>query len=103
MIRGTTPTLVYELPFSASIIKSAEITIEYVDDLKKVLIKKELSHCECGETSISTRLTQEETLQFPAPAIVLVQLRIVTTDDIVLATEPYSVTVKRLLAEDVIL
>lgn len=102
MIRGTTPTLLYTLPFSASMIKSAEITIEYVDDLKKVLIKKSLEDCVLGEKSISTVLSQEETLQFPAPAIVLVQLRIVTTDKTILATEPYSVTVKRLLAEEVI-
>lgn len=102
MIRGTTPTLMYNLPFSASIIKSAEITIEYVDDLKKVLITKTLEDCELGEASISTRLTQEETLQFPAPATVLVQLRVLTNDDIALATEPLGVEVDKLLAEDVI-
>ena len=36
MIQGTTPTLLFNLPFSASIIKSAEITIKYIDDFKKV-------------------------------------------------------------------
>lgn len=102
MIQGTTPTLLFNLPFSASLIKSAEITIEYVDDLKKVLIKKELCDCELGETTIGTRLTQEETLQLPAPAMVLVQLRVLTTEDVALATTPYTVSVKRLLAEDVI-
>lgn len=102
MIRGTTPTLLYTLPFSASLIKSAEITIEYVDDLKRILITKKLPDCECSENTIGTRLTQEETLQLPAPAIVHIQLRILTTDDIALATVPESVTVKRLLAEEVI-
>ena len=102
MIRGTTPTLIFNLPFSASVIKSAEITIQYVDELKKILVKKTLEDCELGETSIGTRLSQEETLQFPAPAITLVQLRIVTTDNIILATEPYTVTVKQLLADEVI-
>ncbi len=102
MIRGTTPTLLYDLPFSASLIKSAEITIEYSDNLKKVLITKTLEDCELGEASISTRLTQEETLQLPAPASVLVQLRVLTNDDIALATEAMGVEVKKLLAEDVI-
>lgn len=102
MIRGTTPTLLYNLPFSTEIIKSAEITIKYVDELKKTLIIKNLEDCELGEKTICTRLTQEETLQFPAPAIVNVQLRILTTDDLVLATLPQAVTVKKLLAEDVI-
>lgn len=102
MIRGTTPTLLFKLPFETTLIKSAEITIEYVDGLKKMLIKKTLEDCELGEKRIGTRLTQEETLQIPAPATVFVQLRIKTDDDIVLATVPYSVTVKKLLAEDVI-
>ena len=102
MIRGTTPTLLFNLPFSASLIKSAEITIKYVDGLKKVLITKTLEDCELGETSISTRLTQEETLQIPAPVIVAIQLRILTTNDIAMATEVHSVKVKKLLSGDVI-
>lgn len=102
MIRGTTPTLLYNLPFSASIIKSAEITIEYVDNLKKVLITKTLADCDLGEKSISTKLTQEETLQFPASATVQVQLRVLTNDNTALATKPQSVEVKKLLAEGVI-
>ena len=102
MIRGTTPTLLFNLPFKASIIKSAEITIKYIDELKKVLITKTLEDCELGEKSIATRLTQEETLQFPAPATASIQLRILTTEDIALATEVYSVKVKKLLADEVI-
>ena len=102
MIRGTTPTLLYDLPFSASLIKSAEITIEYSDNLKKILITKTLEDCELGEASISTRLTQEETLQLPAPATVLVQLRVLTNDNIALATEAMGIDVKKLLTEDVI-
>ena len=102
MIRGTTPTLLFNLPFQASLIKSAEITIKYIDDFKKTLITKTLEDCELGETSIGTRLTQEETLQLPAPASVLVQLRILTIDDKALATEVYTVKVKKLLAEGVI-
>lgn len=102
MIQGTTPTLLYNLPFSTSLIKSAEITIEYTDNLKKVLIKKELSDCELGKTSIGIRLTQEETLNFPAPTTVLVQLRILTNDNIALATVPYATNVKKLLINEVI-
>ena len=102
MIRGTTPTLLYNLPFSTSLIKSAEITIQYGCETNKELIIKKLEDCELGETSIGARLTQEETLLLPAPSYAHIQLRIVTTDDIVLATEPEAVTVKKLLAEDVI-
>ena len=102
MIQGTTPTILYNLPFSSSLIKSAEITIKYIDNYKKILIKKELSDCELGENTISTMLTQEETLAIPAKSTVSVQLRILTVDDVVMATEVNTVTVKRLLAKDVI-
>ena len=102
MIQGTTPTLHFNLPFQASLIKSAEITLQYTDSFKNVLIVKKLADCELGETSIATKLTQEETLQLPAPATARVQLRILTNDDVALATEYYKISVKKLLKKDVI-
>ena len=102
MIKGTTPTLHYNLPFESSIIKSAEIVVEYVDANKKVHIIKQLEDCTLGDKYIEAMLTQEETLQLPAPSSVEVQLRILTTDGTALATIPEKVTVKRLLKEDVI-
>ena len=102
MIRGTKPTILYKLPFSTSIIKSAEITIKYDDGLKKILIKKTLDDCVLGEKRIETRLTQEETLQLPAPATIFVQLRILTTDDIALATKIHKSSVEKLLVDEVI-
>lgn len=102
MIKGTTPSLVFNLPFMASLIKSAEIIVRYVDGVKEVLIEKTLKDCELGEKSIETVLSQEETLQLPAPSTVDIQLRVLTTDDTALATEVYKVKVKRLLKEGVI-
>lgn len=102
MIRGTTPSLFFNLPFESTEIQSAEITLEYVDANKKVLIVKTLEDCELGEKSIGARLTQEETLQIPAPSKVYVQLRILNTDNVALATVPIEVTVRRLLTEGVI-
>ena len=102
MIQGTTPTLHFNLPFQASLIKSAEITLQYTDSYKNVMIVKTLNDCELGENSIATRLTQEETLKLPAPATAKVQLRILTNDDVALATEPLKVSVKKLLKKDVI-
>lgn len=102
MIKGTTPTIKYNLPFESSLIRSAEIVVMYVDANKEVLIVRNLDDCTLGEKSIETMLTQEETLRLPAPSSVEVQLRIVTTDETILATVPEKVTVKRLLKEDVI-
>ena len=102
MIKGTTPTIKYNLPFESSIIKSAEIVLMYVDENKEVLIVRNLRDCTLGNKSIEAKLTQEETLKLPAPSYVEVQLRIVTLDNTILATVPEKVTVKRLLKEDVI-
>ena len=102
MIKGTTPTIKYNLPFESSLIKSAEIVVMYVDANKEVLIVRNLEKCTLDDKSIQTVLTQEETLALPAPSTVEVQLRIVTKDDTILATVPEKVTVKRLLKEDVI-
>ena len=105
MIRGTTPTLEFKLPFSASLIKSAQILISYVDNLKEVVIEKLFDDCVLGETSISTELTQEETLSFPAPTTAEVQLRVVVDRDgrdVALATDVYKVKVKKLLKDGVL-
>ena len=104
MIQGTTPILHYNLNFSSSLIKEAEITLQYSDANKNVLIVKTLKNgeVELGEMSVAAMLTQEETLRLPAPAMAQTQLRIVTTDNTVLATEPYLIKVKELLKKDVI-
>ena len=73
-----------------------------MDANKSVKIIKAIDDCVLGDKCISTALTQDETLKIPAPSIVNVQLRVLTTDEIVLATEVEKVTVKRLLKEDVI-
>ena len=105
MIRGTTPTLEFNLPFVSSLIKSAQILISYVDDYKEVIIEKTLDECTLGDTTISTELTQEETLEFPAPITAQVQLRVVVNQDgkdITLATDIYKVKVKKLLKDGVL-
>ena len=102
MIKGTTPILHYDLPFETSAISTAEIVLEYVDNNKKILIVKDKEKCTLGDKSIEAVLTQEETLQIPAPSFVYVQLRIKTTDGTILATEAQKVSVKRLLKESVI-
>ena len=105
MIRGTTPTLEFNLPFLASLIKSAQIMISYIDNHKEVIIEKKLEDCVLGETTISTELTQEETLAFPAPITAEVQLRVVVNQDgkdTALATDIYTVKVKKLLKDGVL-
>ena len=102
MIKGTTPTLQFNLPIETSIIKSAEIVVQYVDNAKTVTIERSLEECEVGRNSISAVLTQEETLALPAPTIANVQLRIMTNDDKVLASRVIDVSINELLKESVL-
>lgn len=105
MIRGTTPTLEFVLPFEASTIKAAQILISYVDNLKEIVIEKTLDDCNTEGNRIATELTQEETLSFPAPITAEVQLRVVVDNDgkeTALATEVYKVKVKKLLKDGVL-
>ena len=102
MIKGTTPTLHFVLPIETATLKSAEVMVQYVDNCKEITIIKTLDECDVGDHTISARLTQEETLQLPAPTTVTVQLRVLTEEDVALATEIQKVSVKRLLKEDVI-
>ena len=102
MIKGTTPTLHFNLPIDTDLIKAAEIVLQYVDNAKTVTIERTLEECVVGVNSIAAVLTQEETLALPAPAIARVQLRVLTKDDMSFATLPYEVIVKELLKESVI-
>lgn len=102
MIKGTTPILLFNLPIDTSTIKAAEVMVRYVDNLKEVTIVKTLDECEATANTITAMLTQEETLQIPAPSIVEVQLRVLTIDDVALASVIFTTSVKRLLKEGVI-
>lgn len=102
MIQGTTPTIQFTLPIETSTLKSAEVMVQYVDNNKEVTIVRTLDECEVGENTIIARLTQEETLQLPAPSSVSVQLRVLTVDEVALASAVFAVKVKRLLKEGVI-
>ena len=62
MFRGTTPILQFNLPFSVSNISKLYITGKQYD---VVVLEKDLSDCIVNDTSVSLKLTQEETLMFP--------------------------------------
>jgi hypothetical protein len=76
MIQGTTPTHYFTLPFDTSLVKSARVIYSQNE---KVILKKELSDCQCDANTISCKLTQEETFLFIHPRAVQIQLRVLTT------------------------
>lgn len=100
MIRWTTPTLTYELPFATEFVEKAFITIKS----RNVKIEKSLEECEIGEKTISITLTQEETSKFAVGETPTVMLNVVTANGKRLATneEPLKESIKRNLKEGVI-
>lgn len=98
MIRGTTPTFTFNLPFDTSLVKKAFITIRS----KGVEVEKGIEDCVLDGTTIGTSLTQEETLRLPKNRQAEIQLRVLTKDNVALATEIYAIQVADILKEGVI-
>ena len=99
MIRGTTPTHIFNVPFSTSLIK--ELRISYAQDGLIVLEKTEAT-ATLTDNTISVELTQEETLSFNDKKNIALQVKVLTTDGKVLATQIQQVRVDRCLSEEVL-
>lgn len=101
MIRGTTPTLEFTLPFDTSLIAEMYVTIAQGE---KTVLEKTLSDCSCSGTSVSLTLTQEDTLklQQQSRSQAEIQIRVRTTAGEALASDIMSVYVGRILKEGVI-
>lgn len=98
MIRGTTPTFIFNLPFDVSNIKSAYITIKS----RGTDVEKAVTDCSLNGTTITVKLTQEETLALPESQIAGVQLRVLTNDNEALASDVFPIKVEEILKEGVI-
>lgn len=96
MRRGTTPTLIFDLPFDASQLAEAWISIAQGG---KIIVDKTLADCELDGCSISTRLTQAETLALSSSTRTEVQLRVRTILGEALASEIFSDDAERILKD----
>lgn len=72
MIRGTTPTLNFTLPFDCSTITACSIA--FAQD-NRVVLEKTLSHCQINECVLSVVLTEEETLLLDSRKALEIQVR----------------------------
>lgn len=101
MIRGTTPTLEFTLPFDTSLIAEMYITLTQNGT---TMLEKTLSDRNCSGTSVSLTLTQEDTLglQQQPRLQAEIQIRVRTTSGEALASDIMSVYVGRILKEGVI-
>ena len=94
MRRGTTPTLLFNLPFSVSEIKNCEVYFSQDDNL---IVTKEKKDCTLDDHFLYVTLTQEETLALSDEVKCEVQLRFVYQDGTVDATTILKDKVERIL------
>lgn len=99
MIRGTTPTHTFKLPFDSSLVEKAMVI--YAQNGVEVF-RKELPQCQMEGNELRCTLTQEDTFKLSCEANVEIQLRVLTTDGNALATYPRVIGVQRCLNDEVL-
>lgn len=98
MIRGTTPTLEFVLPFEASLLAAAYVTFVQSDS---VVLDKPLSECAIDGNKMTVKLTQEDTLKLKT-GLVEVQIRARTADGDVIASDIILTGAQKILKDGVI-
>ena len=99
MIRGTTPTHEFVLPFDTSM--CAQIKIIYAQD-DKVILEKTASQCEMNGNNVSVKLSQEETFKFDCKKAVQIQVRVLTLGNEALTSSIKLVDVDKCLENEVL-
>lgn len=99
MIRGTTPTLEFIIPFDTSWLAEAYVTLS---QRGTVVIDKPLEECTCNENKLTVRLTQEETLKLQCDCITEIQIRARTLAGDALASNIIRESTERILKDGVI-
>lgn len=99
MTRGTTPTLVFKVPFNTDLLDKVYITFA---QREKVILNKELSDCECDENILSVHLTQEDTLLFNKTYELQIQVRAKLADGNALVSKLIKKHVSDILKDGVI-
>ena len=98
-IRGTTPDITFNLPFSVSTINNVEVYFAQNDEL---LLEKGYDDCNLSGTTLVVPLTQDDTLLFDDDEKLQIQVRFMFTDGSVDATEIVKGRVGQILKDGVI-
>lgn len=99
IIRGTTPTLEFTIPFDTELIEEAFVTLS---QNREVIIDKPLKDCECSENKLSVQLTQDETLSLVCDCITEIQVRVKLKDGAAMASNIITVDTNRILKDGAI-
>lgn len=99
-MRGTTPTHKFTLPFDTSLIK--EVMVIYAQDDVEVF-HKSTDECILKENTVTTELTQIETLSLSEERPVQIQLRMLTSEGKAIKTKPRTVSPGVCLNDEVLI
>lgn len=97
--RGTTPTLVFTLPFAAAGLTSAYITFRQAS---AVALEKTLADCTASGNTLALPLTQTDTLALMSSAYADIQIRAVTAGGAAIASDVVTAAVGEILKDGVI-
>ena len=100
VIRGTTPTHLFKLPFDTGTVKDLRIT--YAQNGESV-VQKTANDCTMNGNDISVTLTQSDTLRFSGDARIEMQIKVLQTDGKVYSTKVKYLSVDRTLNEEVLM
>lgn len=100
LTRGTTPTLIFELPFETSEVQ--EMWVSFRQGSKLVIDKALADVTLLEDTKVSVHLTQEETLELCRKDSCTIQMRVLTKDGEALASQIISCAVADILKDGVI-
>lgn len=98
MIRGTTPTHTFKVPFDTSLIKEVRVIYAQAD---APIICKETGDCTLNGDTIVTTLTQEDTFKFDCKKVVQIQIRVLTKAGEVLSTRVQNICIDKCLDNEV--
>ena len=99
IIRGTTPTLTFGLPFDAEAIADGYVIIQ---QNKKPIVEKPVDACECDGMELSVTLTQKETLDLSCCFKAEISLVVKTHGDERLESDTFVKTVRDTAKDGVI-
>ena len=99
MIRGTTPTHIFTIPFEVEVVEKVRIIYAQRGAVKFV---KTEADCTMEGKTITAQLTQEDTLSLVDGSCVDIQVRVLTTDGEAFASQPMKATMCACLEEEVL-
>lgn len=99
MYRGTTPRLIFKVPYETSLIDKLYITFHQKD---RKQFEKTKADCTFDGCLIYLRLTQEDTLRLVTNTPLEIQIRALLTDGTAGASKPIKTTVYDVLKDGVI-